>query len=251
MYNVDYTQDFAGTMHKEELVEYFIKNFNFNFEGDGLENYCCYTILNNEESVGRNVLTYTYKDHGNFHRVKFYNKIVSNLEAGEVRNTIGGHVADYACSSNERLRDLFSSKIVQQKGVTRIEVSIYGFQEEITKEKGNNAIQTVLNLVTREEKLFYIQPAKNQWNALAEKIDKCLCLVDLPNSTLYMGWYGNSLTGRIVGVKSPIKTTQEQTENLILWHISDFGFRACPIYRVDILDAGKKKHSVGNITLLH
>ena len=58
------------------------------------------TILANTESVGNNVCTWVQTNsYGKTVRAKIYNKIVSNFEAGEVREPFGGHLADYAdCS---------------------------------------------------------------------------------------------------------------------------------------------------------
>ena len=53
-----------------------------------------------------------------------------------------------------------------------------------------------------------------------------------------MAWYGNSLTGRIAGVRIDYikKKDRENIENLARWAISDFGFKMVPIYRTDILE---------------
>ena len=57
-----------------------------------------------------------------------------------------------------------------------------------------------------------------------------------------MGWFGNSLTGRIAGVKGMFKNlSPEDLEKYILWFISDFGFRKCPVYRVEILHTENSK----------
>ena len=62
------------------------------------------TILANTESVGNNVCTWVQTNsYGKTVRAKIYNKIVSNFEAGEVREPFGGHLADYAdCSKYDQ-----------------------------------------------------------------------------------------------------------------------------------------------------
>ena len=115
IYCIDYTKDFSGTMSKTELIDYFCNNFNFRKEGEKEDIYLgesFITILNNDYSVGRNVLTFIYHEEGNIYRTKFYNKINSNCEAGDVRNKFGGHLYDYVYSSNFRLRNLFWEKDV-------------------------------------------------------------------------------------------------------------------------------------------
>ena len=238
VYCVDYTRDFSGTMDKKELVAYLLEDGNFRMEGDTFDIDHENIILNNSSSVGYNVLTYLRKDGDQMRRVKFYNKIVSNLEAGEVRQSFGGHLYDYVYSSNERLRRLFWHPVAKSRGITRLEVSLYGKQYRLTENIGELLISRELKLMSKSKPLFYIQPAANQWQALAEKIGQCFVLVDKPNHTLYFAWYGSSLTGRIAGVRIDYakKNDRQNIENLVLWAISDFGFKKVPIHRMDILE---------------
>ena len=192
-------------MQRNKLIEYLTNEKGFILQGEGKGDY---TILDNTQSVGDNVLTYTYEEEqtGTFHRVKLYNKIVSNFEAREVRSCMGGHIADYVFSSNERLRKVFQTADVQNRGITRLEVSIYGSQQGITKQTGTNVIEEVLKTVSPENSpLFVIQEARQQWNNLAEELKKCFVLVDKPHKTIYMAWYANTKTKRIAGVKAEYK----------------------------------------------
>ena len=238
VYCVDYTRDFSGTMDKKELIAYLREDGNFRMEGETSDIDHENIILNNSSSVGKNVLTYLRKDGDQIRRVKFYNKIVSNLEAGEVRQSFGGHLYDYVYSSNERLRRLFWHPDAKSRGITRLEVSLYGKQYRLSENIGAFLVSRELRLMSKSKPLFYIQPAANQWQALAEKIGQCFVLVDRPNHTLYFAWYGNSLTGRIAGVRIDYakKKDKENIENLVLWAISDFGFCKVPIHRMDILE---------------
>ena len=238
IYCVDYTRDFSGTMDKEELINYLLEEENFKMEGEYSEEHHTNIILNNSSSVGQNVLTYLRTDGESMQRIKFYNKIVSNLEAGEVRANFGGHIYDLVFSSNERLRRLFWHPDIKSRGFTRCEVSLYGRQYRLSENIGEFLISREIKLMSKIKPLFYIQPAANQWQALAEKIGQCFLLVDRPNHTAYMAWYGNSLTGRIAGVRIDYakKRDKEDIENFILWAISDFGFKMVPIYRADILE---------------
>ena len=243
IYCVDYTRDFSGTMDKEELAKYLIEEEDFREEGDTSNMDKTHIVLKNNGSVGRNVLTYIRRDGKSMQRVKFYNKIVSNLEAGEVRNNFGGHIFDYVYSSNERLRRLFWHPDTKKRGITRLEVSLYGRQYRLSENIGDFLITRELKLMSKKYMRFYIQPAVNQWKALAENIKQCFILVDRPNHLVYVAWYGNSLTGRIAGVKVDYakKKDKEDIENLILWTISDFGFKKVPIYRADILEYTSEK----------
>ena len=236
IYCVDYTRDFSGTMSREKLLNHLYLRYDFRAQGEYTSSE--YMILENTNSVGWNVLSYIYEDEetGNIHRVKFYNKLVSNLEAGEVRSCIGGHLADYVHSSNERLRKLFVTKDVQERGITRLEVSVYGKQACISSDIGTTILQRTLDMVSSEDRpLFYIQPARKQWNLLAEKITCCFALVDRVQHCIYLIWYGN--TGRLVGVKNDYskKRDKENIEDYTQWTMADFGFRMVPIWRADIL----------------
>ena len=63
------------------------------------------TILANTGSVGGHVCTWVRTSKAGYKvRTKLYNKVVSNFEAGEVREPIGGHLADYADCPNVHLR---------------------------------------------------------------------------------------------------------------------------------------------------
>ena len=245
IYCIDYTKDFSGTMSKTKLIDYLSNNFNFKMQGEKEDIYSedsFATILNNDYSVGRNVLTYIWNEGDNIYRSKFYNKINSNFEAGDVRNKFGGHLYDYVYSSNLRLRKLFWEKDVQERGITRIEISVYGLQNPVSKEIGNNLVEKELTR-TKElnQKIFYIQPAKQQWILLAERIQKCFFLVDREEALIYGAWYGNKVTGRLCGVKINFCKNKNKTdiENLIKWTISDFGFRMVPIYVAEIIEYGK------------
>ena len=238
IYCVDYTRDFSGTMDKKELIAYLLEEENFKMEGETSDIEHENIILNNSSSVGANVLTYLRKENNQTIRIKFYNKIVSNFEAGDVRQSFGGHLYDFVYSSNERLRRLFWHPDAKSRGVTRCEVSLYGNQYKLNRNIGEFLICREFETLNKNKPLFYIQPAANQWQALAEKIGQCFALVDRPNNTLYMAWYGNSLTGRIAGVRIDYKKKKdkENIENLILWAIFDFGFCKVPIYKTDILE---------------
>ena len=239
VYCVDYTRDFSGTIDKKEIIAYLLEKENFIMEGETSDiEHEKNIISNNSSSVGRNVLTYIRRDGDRMRRTKFYNKIVSNFEAGDVRQSFGGHLCDFVYSSNERLRRLFWHPDAKSRGVTRCEVSLYGKQYRLSENVGEFLISREFAMVSKNEPLFYIQPAANQWQALAEKIAQCFILVDRPNHTAYMAWYGSSLTGRIAGVRIDYakKKDKENIENLVLWAISDFAFKKVPIYRVDILE---------------
>ena len=233
IFSVDYTQDFSGTLNKEDLIDYLLEE-GFAMEGLGftMEGENNKIILKNDNNVGRNVLTYLRIEEEKIFRIKAYNKFVSNIEAGDVRSQFGGHVYDSACSSSNRLRNLFCSEDVKNRGVTRLEISVYGKQERLNTNLGQYLIEREFNLLNSIRPLFYVQPTSRQWIVLTEAINKCFILVDKPHALIYIAWYGNTITGRIVGIKIDFSKKQDKDniEDLILWAASDFGFRKIPIF---------------------
>ena len=220
------------------------------------------TILDNTDSVGKHVCTWVCRNKkGNTVRTKIYNKIVSNIEAGEVREPVGGHLADYVDCPNEHLRKTFLHPDVQKRGCTRIEVSLCACNEDdLCTQKANEEIQSALYRVSpgggqneseglesegnESEGLFVVQPPSKQWENLAKCLDRCLVLADKCQGQIFVGWYAHTETGRISGVHvRPTKTTVEDAgrwEKAVEWAAGDFGFRACPIFRLDILAADEE-----------
>jgi hypothetical protein len=245
LYSIDYTRDFSGVLDRETLVAYLRDTHGFREQGDLVAaiGEDAPTILDNTGSVGNHVCTWVQTTpHGYTVRTKLYNKVVSNFEAGEIRETFGGHLADYVDCPNAHLRRTFLHPDVQARGCTRIEVSLYACRGEATlsAETGNEVVQAALDIVSPEgEGLFVVQPPAAQWRNLAAAIDRCLVLANRPQGEIYVAWYAHTTTGRVAGVR--IRPTKTNTDDDARWEkaielaIGDFGFRACPIFRVDIL----------------
>lgn len=168
------------------------------------------------------------------------------FEAGEIREPVGGHLADYVDCPNPHLRQTFLHPDVQARGCTRIEVSLYACpQNELSSKKATDYIEKVLEQVSTEDEedgLFVVQPLSKQWQNLAESLNRCLVLADRPRGhILFVGWYAHTGTGRISGIHvhpTPAKVQDEtKWEKAILCSAGVFGFRNCPIFRVDILAA--------------
>lgn len=86
------------------------------------------------------------------------------------------------------------------------------------------------------EDVFVVQPAKKQYEILAEKLDRCCVLADKPQKTIYMAWYAHTGTRRIAGIlqKAAKTRTDAEWEKAVEWTIAEFGFRVCEIFRIDI-----------------
>ena len=188
-------------------------------------------------------------------RTKAYNKVVSNFEAGEIRKPIGGHLADYVDCPNEHLRRTFLHPDVQARGCTRIEVSLYACRGgDLSANTATEVVAEALALVSpsdlqEEQGLFVVQPLAKQWENLAASIDRCLVLADRPQGSIFVARYAHTTTGRVSGVwVRPSKANadkEEALERAVEWAAADFGFRACPIFRVDILGANEEGVELG------
>jgi len=249
IYSSDYTQDFSGVLHHDALVAHlgFAEHgdhsgamHSLSREWDEEEEEKKSILLDNTGTVGKHVCTWlSLSEKRTTTRTKVYNKIVSNFEAGEIREPVGGHLADYADCPNAHLRRTFEHPDVQGRGCTRIEISVYAPPlGELSSKKAEDYIGEVLQQVSAEDEedgVFVVQPPSKQWENLAKKLDRCLVFADRPQRRIFVGWYAHTITGRISGihiVPKPAKVRDpEKWEKAILWAAGDFGFRNCPIFR--------------------
>ena len=246
IYSIDYTRDFSGTLDRQKLVDYLVEEHDFRKQGTFVQaiGQDEPTILENTNSVGKHVCTWISTQNGYTMRTKIYNKIVSNFEAGEIREQFGGHLADYVDCPNEHLRQTFLHPNVQARGCTRIEVSLYANTNRTTQ-TANEIVDGVLQLVSPvEDPLFVEQPAVRQWENFATALDRCFVLADRPEGTIYVCWYAHTRTKRMAGIRiHPTKNTVDNDKlwkNTIRWAMGDYGFRNCPIFHAEILSADKE-----------
>ena len=238
IYSIDYTQDFSGTLDRPKLVEHLesigcVEQGTF---GDALDSRRA-TILDNTKSVGNHVCTWVYSYEGHTVREKMYNKIVCQFEAGGVQQNFGGHLAEFVACPNRHLRKTLEHPASKERGITRLEISIYGcsredpleFVEEIRR-------QTISDM--EGKKMFRIQTAANHWKNFSNAIDRCCLFVDHPKRTILVCWYGHSATGKLGGIRVPIG--KKDIEKVARACIADFGFHTCPIFRIDLEECTRK-----------
>ena len=143
-YQMDYTQDFSGVVDRKALLAHLQAN-GFEIQGSGILSSKG-TILDNTSSVGDHVCTWLHEARGKTARTKIYNKVVSQIEAGEVNEVFGGHLADYVNCPNQHMRRTFEHPAVQARGCTRIEVSYYG-SEALSTQTGEELVAAALEEV--------------------------------------------------------------------------------------------------------
>jgi hypothetical protein len=224
IYCIDYTQDFSGTMVCKNLIEHLQTKY-------GIE----------EESGEENVLSWISTEKGYTTKTEIYNKIVSNIEGRKTQ--FGGQLAYYVECPNKHLGNTFAHTDVQARGCTRIKVSIYTYQGEIefAKELLHETIEKTIG-----DKNFVVQPGPMQWKNIAKELDRCCIVANLPKRDILVGWYANTKTRKIGGTTIHICSTQDW-ERCILWTIAEFGFRHCPIFRIDILSTTDTDVDIGKL----
>ena len=262
--SIDYTRDLSGVLEKERMIKHFLK-LGFIEQSDSEEENKKYYIVNeftkfktweektiknddgedikskvkiidSDSTCGRNAFKYIRNIGPVCCVVKYYNKIVSNFEAGDVQKKIGTHLAEYAFThSCEHLEKTFRHPDVVERGLTRLEISIHGFNPKINYCK---MLEDEFNLV-KDVRIFHIQPGAEQWLRLAKHITQCSLFANKATHEISLFWYGSSLTKRVAGVTKKLKkenvdTNPKEWEHAIKWMMLNFGFSGVPIYNISL-----------------
>ena len=245
LYQVDYTQDFSGTLDRKALVQHLEEVHRFAYQGQVPPQNPQGCILDNTSSVGNHVCTFVSSTGTRAFSTKLYNKFVAQIEAGDVRGTFGGHMSGTVASTNQHLRQTLAHPDVLARGCTRLEISIYGcLVEELDAAKAEAMLERALQMATPEGEgsdtgLFVAQPLAKLWENYASCLDRCFVLADRPQGAIYVDWSGNSQTGRLQGVLVRPQKAQVERDvswrRAIDWSMSDFALRGCPIFLAEIL----------------
>ena len=255
LYQIDYTRDFAGTLDREALVRHLENAHGFSHQGDFAFPEEGGRILDNTGSVGAHVCTVLQTRNGRTTSKKFYSKDISQIEAGEIRETFGEHLAHLVDSPNQHQRRTLAHPAVRARGCTRIEISLHACDEgDLSANTAERLLEEALALATPcedeacaaegheacgERGLFVVQPISKKWENHARHLDRCLLLGDRTHGSIYPARSGHSKTGRVQGMlvrPSPaVVANDEQWEWAMQWTVADFGLRNCPIFRTEIL----------------
>ena len=257
--SIDYTRDFSGVLEKDRLESYLLSIPGFYHQNkkpevfieDKLTFHKCFfvektkytktedtkrLILDTNETCGRNTLKYIMSYRGVTCVVKYYNKIVSNFEAGDVQKKIGTHLAEYAfCHSCEHLEKTFRHPDVVKRGMTRLELSIHGFDPSINY---MDFFEEELSIV-KDARIFHIQPGASQWLRLTKHITQCAMFSNIETCEISLFWFGSSMTKRLAGVskklkKKNIEANPKEWEHAKKWMLLNFGFENVPIYDISL-----------------
>ena len=101
------------------------------------------TLVDNDDKVGKNCLTWMEEVDGIKTRQKIYNKMIQMLETKSVRSTVGSHWKDWVCQTETRLAEARDK--AKDRGLTRAEVTFY-IQDEIPNDE---LIEDVLESIVK------------------------------------------------------------------------------------------------------
>ena len=191
--DIDITQDFAGLINKREVITYLTTEHDYRLQGSFTN--ADYTILDNDNKVGRNCLTFLTNDDNAAVRYKFYNKFIQSLESPSVRGLVGNHITDWIENPEQVLRS--SIEHCLDTGLLRLEIAFYLKTPTLTKSylmKHMNYLQTLL-----PSSLIYHQPIAKQWELYASAISSNLMLLDTDTNTALLTYAINSLSSKING----------------------------------------------------
>ena len=240
VYAIDYTKDYCGTLIRDNLERHLVNNHNYFIQDVGDSYFSENSIIDNKKSVGNNVFSFiNYDKEGKINRVKLYNKFVANMESGTVRSKFGCHLSECIDNDNPYLDTLFNNKQVRDNGITRIEVSVYGvFNFSIRS--GLEKINKNLSFFSGNS-LFVKQPTTRQWKNLQENIDRCFIIGDIPEKTIFVAFYGNSITKRVAGLRLECGNfSPDKWDKALEWIIGDYGFKNDPVFVSNILSSDKE-----------
>lgn len=201
--DVDITQDYKGVINKKNIIDYLLTKPNFRFAKEYMDaedweqfvdiNGC--TILDNDNLVGGNCLTFISKSIYGTVRYKFYNKFVQSLESPSVRGKVGNHYADWIDNPEDILKESISK--ATDTGLLRLEITFYIENQAITADYIEEHLNYLSNLLPKD--LLYYNSIASQWQIYQTAIKYNLCIVDLDNNIAFLCYSVNSITGKANG----------------------------------------------------
>ena len=169
----DVTVDYSGSFNKSEFVEHLMKTKGFRMQGEDDDGDR--TILNNDNFVGRNCLTFMESISGVVTRQKYYNKMVQMIECKSVRSGVGCHLKDWACQTGTRLSE--AREAAKRRGLTRGEVTFYCDNNELpTDEFIDRIVRRLTEYIPYD--LVFATPYTATWKAYCEILKHSLVVID-------------------------------------------------------------------------
>ena len=192
--DLDVTMDYSGSFSKSELVEHLINTKGFRLQGE--EDDGDRTILNNDNFVGKNCLTFMESISGIVTRQKIYNKMVQMIECKSVRSGVGCHLKDWACQTGTRLAE--ARDAAKSRGLTRAEVTFYCEDNDIPTDE---FIDRIVNRLTEyiPAVLVFATPYSATWKAYCEILKHSLVVIDRTANIGLLVYSLNEYTRKLSG----------------------------------------------------
>ena len=271
--DIDITQDYSGTINKKDVIDYLLNKPDFRKEGDTcntldeytsdttdeLEDYGdlineeiyneeelnrinsrystnkpIKTIIDNNNSVGANCLTFITNSYFGAVRYKFYNKFVQSMESPSVRGRVGNHYSHWTNNPEQILKESINKSL--DTGLLRLEITYYIENQAITEEYINEHFDYLVSLLP--PRLIFYNSISKQWMLLLGAIKYNLCIVDVDNSLAMFSYSINKLTNKISGFYIKNTTTNKLSNILKLYSFN------CPIVLLSFkrtIEEGKDK----------
>ena len=200
--DIDFTQDFKGVFNKKKLTEYLL-SIGYRLQKDEHRNdfeeheEIKGTILDNNQHVSKNCLTFITTTETGKTRYKIYNKFVQCMESPSVRGKIGHHIKDWINNPEKVLQEAIPKSL--ETGLLRLEITFYRNEElqTLTEKEIKREMATLRDVLVPEQ--IYHNPINEQWNLLCDKVKNNLVIVDTDNKVAFVVIYQNRLTSKING----------------------------------------------------
>jgi hypothetical protein len=245
--DIDSTIDYAGTFSKEKIIGHLLEIDNFYMEGCGdiptdTEEEI-YIIMDNNKAVSKGTLTFLeFKNNKLLNRYKIYNKAFAQFSSPGVANTCGTHLMDFLHCPDARLNETFKNPKAKEQGITRLEITHYR-NTILEKEEMEEHLNFLYSIINKE--IFYHVPIANLWKNLAELIINNLIVVNRKARLLYIVYYVNLETKKIIGIKYkiPLAWEEEHINKCLLYVISNFSYEVLPCYLLEIHNTYKEDYN--------
>ena len=232
--DLDATEDFAGSFSKDVVIQHLLEVEGFRMQGSDVGGNA--TIIDNDQHVGRNCLTFILSKNGRTIRCKIYDKMVQMLESYSVRENGGNHWWDWATQQDTPLANARDNPDARERGLTRMEITFYANGFPIT-------MQEILGEMAYLKKLFPKEvcldtPYARKWEALTDHLEHTLVVHDVKNDLAYFAYTYNQFTGKN-SYASAKKFSVDRD-----WILGNLSFKShLPIHVVEFkITEGRKKY---------
>lgn len=257
LHDYDLTEDLTGIFNKGEVIEYLTSKGDFHFMSNKLEHFSEHVVLNKDSTSGLNCLIMI---HGNL-KIKLYNKFIAQVTSMGTDKSIGNQIFNYVDPKNDDknayLRSLFTNKKFLEKGCTRLEITYYVLNTQLTfgsnkitnyslKDKPYYNVYDYCDLLSSFSKYkslmredgfpLYETPVSSMWETLTSSLRNNCCLYFPKEKRVFISLWVNRLTGKVVGHDVNLDLSVD-SEILLRQVKSNYSLNGLPFYFITIEDS--------------